>query len=235
MKNQHTNLASGYRYHGGNALILEQAMQAMGSTATQWCTATQAERSGYVLKDNAQGVQVMLNEKAFTVYNIQHLKSTATPPTPKENAPTKKPDRKQESAKLPTLKHFKEQMPDNAKGWPREARMFFEGMENGGTYVANMGQMRGEFIYCAMVYLAEHGDAQGRRYTLNIEQEAWALYQDYNPRTGKPHKRPEFVSLASIDPTTHEAREELEKLKQEGLAHPRYKMTLTPQAQALAA
>lgn len=73
MKNVHTNLASGYRYHGGNALILDTAARKNRWKECQWATRAQAEKLGRPPYPNQKGVIVMLNEKKFTVFNTAQL------------------------------------------------------------------------------------------------------------------------------------------------------------------
>lgn len=236
---QHTNIASGYRYHGGNALILTQAAKANGYTAPEWCTKTQAERLGRPVMPGAAGVVVMLNDRQFTVYNVAQLAAAAPAPQPAPAAtPAPQPAPKQaqpatQPATRATFTAFRDAMPNRAAGWPREARAFFDGLPNGGIYVAHMGQAKGELIYCALQYLAEHGDAQGRRYSLKVEQIGWAFYRALD-RKGKPLKVPELATTSGLD-VSPMSEEQFMTCKVQGLAQPTYRMDLVPLAEARAA
>lgn len=248
----HTNLASGYRYHGGNALILTQACTAHGWKAGDWATATQAARLGRPVLPGQSGVTVSLNEKAFTVFNTAQL--AEKPQTVEEVALEEAYEERREAeyeerkghldgpatgsakplTKAARYNAFRDQLPNRAIGWPREARAFFDGLPNGGRYEAMMGQERGEFIYAAMKALAETGDADGRRYTLQLEQVGWAIYQNVNPRTGKALKRTELTHRLPMELTPENAAV-LELYREQLLAHPIYRMTLTPACAAVAA
>lgn len=243
----HTNLASGYRYHGGNALILTQACTAHGWKAGGWATATQAARLGRPVLPGQSGVTVSLNEKAFTVFNAAQL--AEKPQTVEEVALEEAYEERREAeyeerkghldgpatgsakplTKAARYSAFRDQLPNRATGWPREARAFFDGLPNGGRYEAMMGQERGEFIYAAMKALAETGDADGRRYTLQLEQVGWAVYTNVNLNTGKALKRTELVARMGMvldDVTTAT----LATYQERAMAHPIYRMTLTPAA-----
>lgn len=74
MKDQHTNLSSGYVYKHENATKLAKAARRNGWSEPVWATRAQAEKLGRPLLDNqAKGVTVLLNEKKFTVYNTAQL------------------------------------------------------------------------------------------------------------------------------------------------------------------
>lgn len=101
MKNEHTNLASGYRYHGGNALILEQACQANAWTSRTWATKAQAAKLERPVTSGAAGVVVVLNDRQFTVFNAAQLAAAPegeATPAPVVAAPPR------ESAKVVTLR-----------------------------------------------------------------------------------------------------------------------------------
>ena len=245
MKTQHTNIASGYRYHGGNALILEQAAKAAGFTAPEWCTKAQAEKLGRQVVPGAAGVVVLLNEQRFTVYNVAQLASAAPAPQQAAVAPVASkatPAPKPAGAQAATLAAFRQAMPKQALSiYPREARAFFDGLPNGGTYTAYMGMPRGELIHGAFHFLAEHGDAHGRRYSLQVEQTGWAIYTNTNSK-GKLLKQPELRFTVGLDfqglPAGCAAMQQpevLETLRLEGLVQPCYRMQLTPAAAQAAA
>lgn len=246
----HTNLASGYRYHGGNALILTQACTAHGWKAGDWATATQAARLGRPVLPGQSGVTVSLNEKAFTVFNSAQLclkdegegygpghpqwESDQQDAYATGGVAEPEPGSAKPLTKAARYNAFRDQLPNRATGWPREARAFFDGLPGGGRYEAMMGQERGEFIYAAMKALAETGDADGRRYTLQLEQVGWAIYQNVNPRTGKALKRTELVARMGMV-LDDVATATLATYQERAMAHPIYRMTLTPASAAVAA
>lgn len=80
----HTNAASGYKFHGGNALILEKACEARGYTNPQWLTKAQADKLGLEPRPNAVPNQVILNERVFNVYNIDDMQQAAHTLAPEE-------------------------------------------------------------------------------------------------------------------------------------------------------
>ena len=233
MKNTHTNLASGYRYHGGNALILEQAAQANTWTSPQWATKAQASKLGRPIITGAAGVVVVLNDRQFTIYNVAQMAAAPegeATPAPVVAAPPR------ESAKVVTLRpagkkalmsfsQFRDELPNRAAGWPREARAFYDGLPNGGTYQAHMGTERGEFLHAALRALAEHGDSQGNRYTLELEQVGYAYFTEADKK-GRPLKRVELVGITGMNPDVEGERWEV--LKEKGLVQPTYRMKLQP-------
>lgn len=82
----HTNAASGYTFKGANALILTQAMQAMGWHSPKWMTPAQAKASGKQPVPGAQPVQVVLGERPFKVYNLDQLAEAMQDVTPRGGA-----------------------------------------------------------------------------------------------------------------------------------------------------
>lgn len=242
MQTQHTNLASGYRYHGGNALILTQAANTFGYNNPQWCTKAQAEKLGRPVLPGHTGFTVMLNDRQFTVYNVDQLAAAPAPQPAPQSPPAATPAAPRAtqpaqlatpSPKASTFNAFRDAMPNRAAGWPREARAFYDGLPNGGIYVAHMGQAKGELIYCALQFLAENGDAQGRRYSLKVEQIGWAFYRAID-RKGKPLKVPELATTSGMD-VSPMSEAQFMACKVQGLAQPTYRMDLVPLAQAQAA
>lgn len=248
MKTEHINLASNYRYHGGNALILEAAFQANAWTERHWATKAQAEKRSLQLEPGAVGVTVMLNERKFTVYNSAQMVLVETSPIPDspflersghtgpegdtpDDAPTTRKSakvltfRQNPAAAKSSYEAFRDALPNRANGWPREARAFFNGLPNGGTYQAHMGTPRGEFIHAALQFLAEHGDSEGRRYTLQLEQVGWAFFSEADKK-GRPLKAPELHATTGMHPQVSE--EDLQRLQEKGLAQPTYRMHLQP-------
>jgi hypothetical protein len=233
MKTEHTNLASGYRYHGGNALILEQACQANAWTSRTWATKAQAVKLERPIITDAAGVVVVLNDRQFTIYNAAQM--AAAHEGEATTAPVAAPSSR-ESAKVVTLRptgkkalmsfnQFRDELPNRAAGWPREARAFYDGLPGGGTYQAHMGTERGEFLHAAMRALAEHGDSQGNRYTLELEQVGWAYFTEADKK-GRPLKRVELAGLTGMNPDVEGERWEV--LKEKGLVQPTYRMKLQP-------
>lgn len=72
----HINHASGYKFHGGNALILENAAKAKGYTTPQWLTLAQAAKLNLAPLPGAAANQVILNERVFNVYNLEDMVAT---------------------------------------------------------------------------------------------------------------------------------------------------------------
>lgn len=226
-------------------MLLEQARAANGWASYQWATKAQADKLQRPLVPNAAGVVVVLNERQFTVYNAAQMASAA--PAPAAPLPTQATPLPAEtgSAKVLTFKAapektarvsfqtFRDALPNRAAGWPREARAFYDGLPNGGTYQAHMGTERGEFLYCAMQYLAEHGDAEGRRYTLELEQVGWVIYTATDKK-GLPLKRPEIKHVFGLE-VEQKQTEALQAMKEQGLAQPTYRMHLKPATQSKAA
>lgn len=227
-------------------MLLEQARATNGWASYQWATKAQADKLQRPLMANAAGVVVVLNERQFTVYNAAQMANAAPAPAAPLPAPAAAPlPAETGSAKVLTFKAapektarisfqtFRDALPNRAAGWPREARAFYDGLPNGGTYQAHMGTERGEFLYCAMQYLAEHGDAEGRRYTLELEQLGWAIYIDKDSK-GMPLKKPVLKYTTSMD-VQEKTPGTLQTMQEQGLAQPTYRMHLKPATQSKAA
>lgn len=215
----HTNHVTGYQFKGDKAKPLAAAMRAHNFGSALWATPTQAQKVGLAPVPGAQPVQVLLNEKPFDFFNLDQLKPAGTTI---QAAPKPTPTPKT-AANRPTLALFKAAMPNGGKGMGAECAAFYAGLPNGGTYTAHMGWRSGEFIDAAMRFLADNGDAEGRRYTLAVEQVGWAVYTAFSPK-GKPMPRPQ---LAGTYPMGSESTK-LDSYQRAGMAHPTLRLTLKP-------
>lgn len=246
---QHVNHVTGYQFKGDKAKPLAAAIAAHHFGSAEWATLAQAYKVGLTPTHGAHPVHVMLNEKAFAFYNLDQLEPRD--PTPAEEEEMRiaftvqgecamareaiipagvaiggviTPDRPEENAfNRLSLREFKAGLPNGGKGMTAEAAAFHAGLPNGGTYTVHMGYRNGEFLEAAMRLLADNGDAEGRRYTLDVEQVGWAVYTAFTEK-GKPLARPQLVGTY---PMGSDSRK-LEAYQQAGMAYPTNRLTLKP-------
>lgn len=221
---QHINPISGYAFHGANAEALTNAMRAHNFGSAEWATATQAKRAGLIIPPTAKPVTITLNTHPFQVFNLDGLKPTGTAfsqaPTPAAT-PKKAPE-------ALTLRDFKAGMPYGGKGLTAECAAFFNGLPNGGTYVAHTGRLPGDLIYSATRWLADNGDAHGNRYSLQLEQVGLAFYKAFSPK-GKLLARPElFDTWNYLEPKTAAGAKQLANARELNMVHPTYRITIKP-------